>query len=227
MREWCKLPIEMQCEEIKQYYDILRKRKLTLRLKRAFDVILSGCLLILLSPVFVIVAIWIKSDSDGPVFFCQNRVTAYGITFKIIKFRTMITDADKKGTQVTKENDIRITNVGKKIRRLRLDEIPQLINVIKGDMTFVGTRPEVPKYVKYYTNEMRATLLLPAGITSRASIEYKDEDKLLSNASNVDAVYVEQIMPEKMKYNLQAMKEFSVLNDLKIMIQTVAAVLRR
>ena len=216
MCRWDELPQNMQVEEVKRYYDILQRHKASLILKRLFDIIVAGVLLILLSPLLLILAICIKLDSKGPVFFRQVRVTTYGKTFRIFKFRTM----------VTTKGDARITKIGKALRGCRLDELPQLLNILSGDMTFVGTRPEVEKYVAHYTDEMKATLLLPAGVTSRASIEYKDEDKLLESAENADQVYIEQILPEKMKYNLKAIEEFSFWQDIKTMFATVIAVVK-
>ncbi len=215
----------MRVPQVRKYYRILQEKWLSLAVKRAFDIVVSAIMLILLSPVFVILAVAIKCDSQGPVFFRQERVTQYAKHFRIFKFRTMVNNADKLGSQVTVGNDKRITRVGRMIRKLRLDEVCQLIDVFRGTMTFVGTRPEVPKYVEKYTPEMRATLLLPAGVTSQASIFYKDEDRLLENADDVDKVYVEKILPEKMKYNLKAIREFSLLGELKVMFQTVFAVL--
>lgn len=226
MKKWENLPVDMQVEEIRDYYLLLKKRKGSLILKRIFDIIVAGLLLIILSPVFLILAILIKTDSNGPVFFRQVRVTRYGRTFRIFKFRTMVNHADRIGTQVTTKGDARVTKIGKVLRKCRLDELPQLLNILTGDMTFVGTRPEVEKYVSFYTNEMKATLLLPAGVTSLASIEYKDEEKLLESAENADQVYVNQILPEKMKYNLRAIKEFSFLKDIRTMFDTVAAVIK-
>lgn len=225
LKKWEDLPKEFQTDEVKVYYDLLKKKSVSLFFKRCFDIFVSAIMLILLSPVFLILAIAIKIDSKGPVFYRQERVTQYGTTFKIFKFRTMVQDADKIGAQVTVGDDKRITRVGKFIRKLRLDEICQLIDVFRGTMTFVGTRPEVPKYVDSYTPEMMATLLLPAGVTSITSIYYKDEDELLSNAEDVDKTYVEQILPDKMKYNLLAIKEFGFWKDIKIMFMTVFAVL--
>ncbi|MBQ8726190.1 MAG: sugar transferase [Clostridia bacterium] len=225
LKKWEELPKEFQTAEVKEYYDVLKKKGFSLFLKRCFDIFVSAIMLIILSPVFLILAIAIKIDSKGPVFYRQERVTQFGKTFKIFKFRTMVQDADKIGAQVTVGDDKRITRVGKFIRKLRLDEICQLIDVFRGTMTFVGTRPEVPKYVASYTPEMMATLLLPAGVTSITSIYYKDEDELLSNAEDVDKTYVEQILPDKMKYNLSAIKEFGFWNDIKIMFMTVFAVL--
>lgn len=224
LKKWEDLPKEMQTEEVREYYDALKGKKFSLFLKRAFDVFVSAFMLILLSPLFLILAIAIKIDSRGPVFYRQVRVTQYNRTFRIFKFRSMVQNADK-GSLVTVGNDSRITRVGKFIRKFRLDEICQLIDVFRGTMTFVGTRPEVPKYAAHYTHEMMATLLLPAGVTSRASIYYKDEAELLDNAKDTDKVYIEQILPAKMYYNLKEIKSFSFFGDIKTMFMTVFAVL--
>ena len=224
--KWEKLPEEMQTEEVRKYYDILKKKQCALFFKRAFDIFVSLLMLIILSPLFLILAIMIKIDSKGPVFYRQERVTQYGKKFRIFKFRTMVVDADKIGTQVTVNNDSRVTRVGRLLRKTRLDEISQLIDVLRGALTFVGTRPEVDKYVQQYTDEMKATLLLPAGITSEASIRYKDESKLLDTAEEeVDEVYVKEILPSKMKYNLKSLKTFGFWKDIKVMFMTVFAVL--
>lgn len=226
LKDWEQLPEELQLAEVKPYYEILKKKKLSLILKRIFDVVVSFIMLIILSPVFVFLGIAIKIDSKGPVFFRQERITQYGKTFKIFKFRTMVNNAEKLGTQVTVGNDARITKVGKFIRDCRLDEIAQLLNILTGDMTFVGTRPEVRKYVNHYTKEMMATLLLPAGVTSLASIYYKDEAKLLDKSNNPDKTYIEEVLPGKMKYNLQSIEQFNFFEDIKTMIKTVAAVIK-
>lgn len=225
LKKWEQLPEFMRCEPVREYYDILAKRKASLLLKRGFDVIVSLILLIVLSPVFLLLALAIKLDSPGPVFFRQVRVTQYGRHFHIFKFRTMVEHAEQLGTQVTLKQDPRITRVGAWIRKLRLDEICQLIDVLRGTMTFVGTRPEVPKYVEQYSEEMRATLLLPAGVTSLASILYKDEDELLQAAKDSDRIYIEEILPQKMRYNLEEIRNFSFIQNLKEMFQTVLAVL--
>lgn len=225
LRKWEDLPAFMQTPEVRPYWEILDKKRGQLALKRAFDVTAGTALLLLLSPPMAVIAVMIKKDSEGPVFYRQERVTTYGKHFRIHKFRTMVSNADKIGSAVTVGNDSRITKVGAKLRGLRLDELPQVIDVIKGDMSFVGTRPEAVKYVEQYKPEYNATLLLPAGITSEASILYKDEDKLLNDASNVDKVYVETVLPEKMRYNLQSILEFSFYKDIKTMIKTVGAVL--
>ena len=223
---WEKLPVEMQTEEVRKYYDILKKRKVGLFVKRMFDIFVSSILLIFLFPLFLILAVAIKIDSKGPVFYRQERVTQYGRKFKIFKFRTMVQNADRIGAHVTTKNDTRITKVGKFIRKTRLDEICQLIDVFRGTMTFVGTRPEAVRYVKAYTSEMMATLLLPAGVTSEASIYYKDESDLLDGAENPDETYIQKILPEKMKYNLQSIRDFSLWNDVRTMFRTVGAVLK-
>lgn len=215
----------MQCDEVKIYYDILQKKRFQLVLKRLFDLIVGIILLIVLAIPMAILAIWIKIDSSGPVFYRQERVTAYGKKFRIHKFRTMVSNADKIGSAVTVSGDSRITKVGSKLRDLRLDEIPQVFDVLSGDMSFVGTRPEATKYVEKYSNEMFATLLLPAGITSEASIRYKDEAELLDAADDVDKVYVEEVLPGKMKFNLDSIRNYSFIGDIATMFRTVFAVL--
>lgn len=222
--QWDELPMEMQNSEVRIYYDILVKKRNQLLLKAVFDKITALCLLIFLSPVFLLLALLIKADSKGPVFFRQERVTQYGRPFRIYKFRTMVDHAEKLGTQVTTQADSRITNIGNKLRGCRLDELPQLINIFKGEMSFVGTRPEVMKYVKAYTPEMMATLLLPAGVTSDASIAYKDEEKLLADTDDVDEIYIHVVLPQKMEFNLQSIKNFSFLNDILTMFRTGRAV---
>ena len=223
--KWEKLPSEMRTEEVREYYDILKKKRAGLFFKRMFDIFVSALMLLVLSPVFLILAIAIKIDSRGPVFYRQVRVTQYGKRFRIFKFRTMVSNADKIGSQVTVKNDSRITRVGAFIRKCRLDEISQLIDVFRGTMTFVGTRPESEKYVQAYTPEMMATLLLPAGVTSLASIYYKDEAELLDKAENADEVYIKEILPVKMYYNLKSLEKFSFWGDIKVMFMTVFAVL--
>ena len=225
LRKWENLPAEMQTPEVRKYYDVLKKKKFSLFLKRLFDVTVSFILLLLFSPVFLILAIAIKLDSKGPVFYRQTRVTQYGKEFRIFKFRSMVTDADK-GSLLTVGGDSRVTKTGRFIRKYKLDELSQLIDVFRGTMTFVGTRPEVPKYVKKYTPEMMATLLLPAGITSEASIYYKDENELLDAADDVEKTYVEVVLPDKMKYNLAAIRSFSFIDDIKVMILTAIAIFK-
>ena len=224
LKKWEELPEEMQTEEVRRYYDVLKKKKASLFFKRAFDIVVSALMLAVLSPMFLILAIAIKLDSRGPVFYRQVRVTQYNKKFRIFKFRSMVQGADR-GSQVTVSGDARITRVGKFVRKLRLDEISQLIDVLRGTMTFVGTRPESLKYVEAYTPEMMATLLLPAGVTSLASIYFKDEAELLDGAEDTDKVYIEKILPAKMRYNLRAVESFSFFGDIKIMFMTVLAVL--
>lgn len=225
LKKWENLPDFMKKDEVYPYYLVLYNKRFSLLLKRLFDITLSAVLLVLFIPLFIIMAVLIKLDSKGKVFYKSTRVTQYGKKFKIFKFRTMVENADKIGSQVTVNKDNRITELGNKIRKYRIDEIPQLINIFLGDMSFVGTRPESDYYVANYTNEMYATLLLPAGVTSIASIEYKDEAELLNNAEDVDKVYIEKILPIKMQYNLNSIKNYSFLDDIKIMIKTVFAVL--
>lgn len=227
MKKWEELPDEMRTEEVRYYYEILCKKKYSRCIKRLFDLVVSGIMLILLSPVFLILAIAIKIDSPGPVFYRQERVTTYGKKFRIHKFRTMVNNADKKGSLVTVNNDSRVTRVGRLIRKCRLDEISQLIDIFWGDMTFVGARPEVVKYVDRYAPVMMATLLLPAGVTSEASILYKDEERLLDGVENVDDVYVNKVLPRKMYYNLRSIEKFSFWIDIATMFKTVFAILGR
>lgn len=227
LKAWEELPEFMQNDEVRAYYDILAKRKGHLLFKRVFDLVVASILLILCAPIMLILAIAIKVNSRGPVFFRQVRITQYGKEFRIFKFRTMVVDAEKIGTQVTVGNDPRITKVGHMIRKTRLDEIPQLLNVLKGEMSFVGTRPEVPKYVNQYQPEMMATLLMPAGITSKASIEFKDEEKILDGVDDVDKVYVEEVLPIKMIHNVAYIKKFTAWRDVKLMINTALAVIKK
>ncbi|NLL05951.1 MAG: sugar transferase [Clostridiaceae bacterium] len=227
LRKWECLPKRMRNQAVRKYYNILQTKKKYLVLKRSFDLIVSIILLIALLPIFILVSIAIKFDSKGPIMFRQIRVTQYGKLFRIYKFRTMVTNADKNGTQITTKNDARITKVGRVLRKLRLDEIPQLFNIITGDMTFIGTRPEVIKYVEKYTDEMWATLLLPAGVTSETSIRFKDEEKLLENADDVDNIYINEVLPEKMKCNLTSMEKLSFFYEIRTMFRTVREVLKK
>lgn len=225
LKKWEELPEALRTDAVRPYYESLRKNQFSLVCKRLFDIVVSAIMLLILLPVFLILAVAIKLDSPGPVFYRQVRVTQYGKHFRIFKFRSMVSNADKIGTQVTVAGDSRITRMGKLIRKCRLDELCQLIDVLRGTMTFVGTRPEVPKYVASYTPEMMATLLLPAGVTSLASVLYKDEDRLLEGAENVDLVYIRDVLPGKMRYNLKMLREFSFFGDIKLMFMTVFAVL--
>ena len=214
----------MRTDDVRPYWDILQKKKGQLVLKRAFDLTAALALTAMAAVPMAAIAVRIKQDSPGPVFYRQERITTYGKTFRIHKFRTMVTDADKIGTVVTVGNDARITRVGEKLRRFRLDELPQLFDVIHGDMSFVGTRPEVPKYVEQYRSKYNATLLLPAGITSEASIRFKDEAELLKDVEDVDETYMEIVLPQKMRWNLESIEHFSFSHELRTMIRTVLAV---
>ena len=223
-KRWEQLPDYMRTEEVRPYWDSLCKKRGQLIAKRIFDIVVALILLVLLALPMLVMAIMIVADSEGPVFYRQERVTTNGKVFRIHKFRTMVSNADKIGTAVTVDADPRITKVGAMLRHLRLDEFPQLIDILKGDMSFVGTRPEAVKYVRKYQPEYYATLLLPAGVTSEASILYKDEDKLLSQAEDADAVYINSVLPEKMKYNLKSLREYSFGKDIATMFRTVGAV---
>ena len=225
-KSWQELPDDMRCEAVRPYYDILASKRRDLMIKSVFDRLVAAILLVVLSPIFLLLAVWIKLDSEGPVFFRQERITQYGESFRIYKFRTMVQNAEQLGTQVTSKDDMRVTSVGQALRKCRLDELPQLINILEGTMSFVGTRPEVPRYVAAYTDEMKATLLLPAGVTSVASIRYKDEDTLLDAADDVDDCYIHNVLPAKMEWNLRSLKEFSFIGELKVMVETVLAVIR-
>lgn len=224
-RSWDELPAFMRTEEVRPYYEALDRKRGSIAAKRAFDFALSSAMLAVLSPVFAVLAVFIKLDSEGPVFYRQERVTQYGRVFKIYKFRTMVQDADRLGSLVTASGDSRITRVGRRLRGCRLDELPQLINIWKGEMSFVGTRPEVVRYVKQYTKEMYATLLMPAGVTSEASILFKDEDEKISEGvregMSADEVYVKRVLPEKMRGNLYGIRKFSVWGDIWVMVKTL------
>lgn len=222
--KWEELPIELQTEAVKPYYDRLDSHRKQLVLKRVFDIFVSLAGLLLFLPIFIITAIAIKLDTPGPVFYRQERVTQYGRVFKIFKFRSMVSNAET-GANLTVKDDNRITKTGKFIRKFKIDELCQFIDVLIGNMTLVGTRPEVAEYVDAYSDEMMATLLLPAGITSKASIIYKNENELLQNADNPKDVYVYEILPKKMKYNLEGIAKFGVTNEIKLLFMTVFAIL--
>lgn len=231
MIRWEQLPDSMKNKTLRPYYDKLKKKKFSLCMKRIKDLLFAVVLTVVLAPVMAVLALWIKLDSRGPVFYRQERITRYGKPYRIFKFRTMVADADQKGPLVTGKADSRITRAGKMLRKCRLDELPQLFNVLTGDMSFVGTRPEVRKYVEQYTDEMMATLLLPAGITSRTSIIFKDEDLMMEKylretGKSVDEVYVDHILPVKMKHNLQYLQNFHFWGDIRVMIDTVLAVIK-
>lgn len=224
MKAFEKLPGCFQNDGVKQYYDTLKKKSSGLLFKRVLDILLSLIMLVFLIVPIIVISIMVKATSKGPVMFRQERVTTYGKKFKILKFRTMVVNAESLGTQVTTDRDDRVTKIGRKLRKYRLDELPQIFNVLSGSMSFVGVRPEVPKYVEQYKDVYYATLLMPAGITSPASIQYKDEEKLLAECDDADKVYIEQILPEKMKYNLSYIENFGFFSDIGIMFKTVVEV---
>lgn len=225
LKKWDDLPAFMKVPEVRPYWEELNRKRGQLALKRIFDFIVSSILLIVFSIPMAVIAILIKKEDMGPVLYRQERVTTYGKHFRIHKFRTMVINADTIGTAVTVDEDPRITKIGHILRPLRLDELPQVFDVIKGDMSFVGTRPEAVKYVERYKPEYNATLLMPAGITSEASIRYKDEEKLLNAVEDVDEVYIEQVLPAKMKWNLESILRFRFLREIMTMFRTVFAVL--
>lgn len=224
LRKWEDVPDFMRTDEVKVYYDILKKKQASLFFKRMLDLVGGAVLLVLLAIPMLVIAVLIKRDSEGSVFYRQERVTSYGKRFRIHKFRTMVSNADKIGSAVTVGNDSRITKIGAKLRGSRLDELPQVFDLLSGDMSFVGTRPEAVKYVEQYKPEYMATLLLPAGITSEASIRYKDEAHLLDAADDVDRVYMEDVLPAKMKFNLESIKDFSFFGEIVTMVRTILAV---
>lgn len=225
LRKWDDLPDFMRMPEVRPYWEILNKKRGQLILKRMFDFVVALILSVMLFIPMCVIAGLIKKDSKGPVFYRQERVTTYGKHFRIHKFRTMVNNADKIGTEVTVENDNRITKIGEKLRGCRLDELPQIIDVLQGNMSFVGTRPEAVRYVEQYKPEYNATLLMPAGITSEASIRYKDEAELLDAADDVDRVYIDDVLPRKMAYNLEGIRKFGFKNEIATMFRTVFTVL--
>lgn len=226
LKKWEEIPIELRNESVRKYYEILQRKKLSLFLKQVLDIVFGIVVLIFLLPLILILCIIIKIDSKGPIFYRQVRITQYRREFRIIKFRTMVNNADQQGLQVTTFNDSRVTKIGKILRKYRLDEIPQILNIIARDMSFVGTRPEVLKYVEKYSDEMLATLLLPAGVTSEASIMYRDEEKLLHKVDSADETYVDIVLPEKMKFNLRSLEKFSFITELKTMVRTILVVIK-
>lgn len=225
LRRWEEIPEFMRIPEVKTYYDILKEKEWQITLKRITDFFLAFFLMIILLVPMAVIAVVIKIDSKGPAIFRQERITTYGQRFRIHKFRTMVNNAEKLGSAVTVSGDTRVTKVGRVLRQYRLDELPQLFDVLEGNMSFVGTRPEAVKYVKMYKPEYYATLLMPAGITSEASIRYKDEEKLLNAADDVDKMYIEEVLPAKMEWNLESIRRFRFLREILTMIRTIFAVL--
>lgn len=224
LKKWDDLPDFMQCDEVREYYDVLNKKRLSLVMKRLFDIVAGIGVLIITAIPMGVIAIKIKTESNGKVLYCQTRVTQYGKAFKIHKFRTMVQDADKLGTEVTVSNDSRITKTGHFLRKYRLDELPQVFDVLNGNMSFVGTRPETAKYVSRYKRAYYPTLLLPAGITSLASLTFKNESEMLNMEEDVEEVYINKILPEKMKINLESIKKFSLISEIGVLFLTLLSV---
>ena len=206
--------------------DVLARRKPQLIAKRAMDIVLSACALAILWPLLLLIALAIWIDDPGPVFYRQVRVGRNGKTFRIFKFRSMVMDADKKGLAITVGRDSRITRVGAVLRKTKLDELVQLLNVLFGQMSFVGPRPEVPKYVELYTPYQRQVLLVRPGITDYASIAYRNENDLLAGAPNPETMYIEQIMPDKIELNMKYLREISPLADIRLILKTIVAVIK-
>ena len=228
VKQFEKLPKDFQNDTVKPYFDYLQTRKGSLFLKRAMDIFVALAILIVSFPFLLIAGILVKTTSEGPLFYMQKRVGLYGKEFAIFKFRTMVQNADKIGTQITVgERDPRITKVGHFLRITRLDEFPQMLNVLKGDMTIIGTRPEVPRYVAHYTDEMKATLLLPPGASGAASIAYRKENEMLKDVQDPERYYVDTILPDKMAINLAYLKSFSFGKDLALIFRTVLCVFQK
>ena len=205
---------------------VLEKRKLQLVLKRAMDIVISGGALLVIWPALLLIALAIKIDDPGPVFYRQVRVGKDGKEFRIFKFRTMVVDADKKGLAITVGRDNRITRMGRLLRKTKLDELAQLINVFIGEMSFVGPRPEVPKYVNMYTPYQRQVLLVCPGITDYASIAYRNENDMLEGAEDPEKMYIDVIMPDKIELNMKYLREISPLADIRLILSTIIAVIR-
>jgi lipopolysaccharide/colanic/teichoic acid biosynthesis glycosyltransferase len=193
--------------------------------KRTFDILFAGIGIVILLPIFLAIAIWIKLDSPGPILFRQTRIGRFGQEFKIYKFRTMVVNAEALGQQITATDDRRITRSGQFLRKYKLDELPQLFNVLTGEMSLVGPRPEVPKYVALYTPEQRRVLDVPPGITDLASIHFHNEGELLAKAQNPEEIYIQEIMPKKLELNRQYIVQASLGFDLLVILQTFSRVL--
>lgn len=228
VKQFEKLPPDLQKSEIRPYFDYLQTRKGSLIAKRVLDIFVALLVLTVLSPIMLISAILVKLTTKGPLFYLQERVGLYGKPFHIYKFRTMVVDADKIGAQITVgERDPRITKVGHILRTTRIDEFPQMLNVLKGDMTIIGTRPEVPRYVKEYSDEMKATLLMQPGASGGASIAYRYENEMLKDKEDPEQYYIDAILPDKMQINLDYLKKFSIWQDLWLMCRTVGCVFHK
>ena len=204
---------------------LLARRRPQLIAKRAMDIAISTAALCVLWPVFLLIALAIVIDDPGPVFYRQVRVGRGGRPFRIFKFRTMVVDADKKGLSITVGRDSRITRVGAFLRKTKLDELAQLLNVLCGQMSFVGPRPEVPRYVELYTPYQRQVLLVRPGITDYASIAYRNENDLLAGAKDPERMYIETVMPDKIELNMKYLREISPLADVRLILKTIIAVI--
>lgn len=221
-------PVEETTESSKEEIDfdtLMKEKKVSLFFKRAFDILASWFGILFLLPIFIIVSIAIVVDSKGGVFFLQTRVGKNGKEFKIIKFRTMVTDAEAKGLQITVGADSRVTAVGNFLRKTKIDELPQLFNVLVGQMSFVGPRPEVPKYVDMYTDYQRNILRIRPGITELASIVYRDENEVLAAAEDPEDTYINDVMQKKLELNIEYMQKMSLLYDIKLIFKTFLAIL--
>ena len=227
LSRWNELPPQLRTEQVRPYWEYLDARRPQLVLKRGFDVVVSAVALMILLLPMLIIAVCIRLDSPGPALYRQERVTKDMRRFHMHKFRTMVYGAERLGSAVTVAGDCRVTRIGSVLRCTKLDELPQLLDVLWGDMSLVGTRPEATKYVERYPDEYMPTLLLPAGITSEASIRFLHEEELLCDAADVDEVYLSRILPEKMKWNLLSLSHFSIWNDLCTIGYTVQAVFKR
>lgn len=221
LKKWEEFPPRMQNGQVRPYYDLLKKKTASLLIKRLGDILFALVACVVLSPILLITALLVRIDSKGPVFFRQVRVGAFLQEFRIFKFRTMVDHADKIGSQVTVKNDSRITRIGSFLRKYRLDELPQLFNILLGQMTVIGARPEVVKYVEHYTDEMLATLLLPPGLSCEASIHFRNENELLGSCQDVDRTYIEEILPVKLSYSLEYMKKSFFREDIKLFFRTI------
>lgn len=228
-KKWDELPEWLKTDAVRPYYEHLRKKRFSIALIKICDFLLAALLLLALSPLLLAVACVIKcAEPHDKILFLQKRVTQYGREFLICKFRTMKTaKKGTNGTELTVQNDHRVTKAGVFLRKFRLDELPQLFNILKGDMAFIGARPEVPRYTASYSAEMCATLLLPAGVSSTASIAFKDEALLLQSAGDAEETYTKKILPAKMRYNLEDIMGYGVLHNIKIIAKTIAAVLEK
>ena len=224
LKRWEQLPESIRIPEVKPYWEVLYRKRGQLILKRIFDLIAAVTMTLILALPMLVISLLIWLDDRGPVMYRQERATIYGRHFRIHKFRTMVQNSEHMGTAVTVANDSRITRIGGWLRKLRLDELPQLFDVIRGDMSLVGPRPEAIRYVERYLPEYMATLLIPAGVTSETSICFRDEAKMLENAEDADMVYLTEILPIKMSMNLKSIKEFSFFRDIVTIFCTVTAI---